>query len=79
MADVKQFVDNMEFKYRKDEYAKSLISEYQIRKFRSQKNFCQDKKIFFYYEDANDDNRRHGIGTLNYDNGFRYNVMLEND
>ncbi len=61
----------MELKYRKDEYAKSLISEYQIRKFRYQKKFFQYKKnFFFYYEDANDDNRRHGIGTLNYDNGL---------
>lgn len=72
----------MEFKYRKDENAKSLISEYdsKLDNLDLKKSFVRiEKENFVYYGDVNDDNLRHGIGTLIYDNGFRYHGMFEND
>jgi len=72
----------MEFKYRKDENAKSLISEYdsKLDNIDLKKSFIRiEKENFVYYGDVNDQNKRHGIGTLIYDNGFRYHGMFDND
>ena len=54
---IRQTVDNMEFKYRKDENAKSLISEYdsKLDNIDIKKSFIRiEKDNFIYYGDVND-------------------------
>jgi|CryBogDrversion2_7_1035282.scaffolds.fasta_scaffold153474_1 hypothetical protein len=54
---IRQTVDNMEFKYRKDENAKSLISEYdsKLDNIDIKKSFIRiEKDNFVYYGDVND-------------------------
>lgn len=54
---IRQTVDNMEFKYRKDENAKSLISEYdsKLDNIDIKKSFIRiEKDNFVYYGDVNE-------------------------
>ena len=54
---IRQTVDNMEFKYRKDENDKSLISEYdsKLDNIDIKKSFIRiEKDNFVYYGDVND-------------------------
>ena len=54
---IRQTVDNMEFKYRKDENAKSLISEYdsKLDNIDTKKSFIRiEKDNFVYYGDVNE-------------------------
>jgi len=70
----------MEFKYRKDDNAKSLISEYdqKLDIIDLKKDFVRiEKDNYVYYGDVNLENKKHGIGTLIYENGFRYHGMFE--
>lgn len=70
----------MEFKYRKDDNAKSLISEYnqKLDNIDLKKDFVRiEKDNYVYYGDVNLENKKHGIGTLIYENGFRYHGMFE--
>ena len=54
---IRQTVDNMEFKYRKDENAKSLLSEYdsKLDNIDIKKSFIRiEKDNFVYYGDVNE-------------------------
>lgn len=75
-----QAVDNMEFNFRKDENVKSLIQEYvtKLDNIDLKIGFVRiAKDDYVYYGDVNESNKKHGIGNLIYDNGFRYHGMFE--
>ena len=78
-------VDWVEFKFQHGKLEAKDIAEYKTKLeegFNSdiQKQFDRiSQDDWIYYGQLNKDSKKHGIGTILYDNGFCYQGMFEND
>lgn len=82
---IRETINNLEFQFRKEESAKSLIAEYNSKLDRNSnqdidKEFIRiEKDDCVFYGQVNQQNQKHGIGTSLFENGFCYQGMYEND
>ena len=82
---LKDSVESLDFHFRNQQNPSGLLAEYNSKldyNFNSEikKDFVRiQKEDCVYYGQVNQDNMKHGIGTLLFDNDFYYQGMFEND